>query len=58
MNIEYYAGQSIVDTPKKKEDADDKAKARSRKSETHAKEKAAKREKIAMVNGKLVVVSK
>jgi hypothetical protein len=58
MSIENYAGQSIVDTPKKKEGTPEKSGRRLHKAEERKKTSETKRERIAVVNGKLTVVQK
>jgi hypothetical protein len=56
MSIKYYAGQSIVDTPKKKDGTPEKV--ASRHGRHKEKVPSEKREKIAVVDGKLVIVQK
>ncbi len=56
MNIENYAGQSVLDEPRKKDTSTEK-----KGTKTPGDQKKAapqKREKIAVVNGKLAVVPK
>lgn len=57
MSIEYYAGQSIVDTPKKK-DGSPTRRAATQKSDSTKKRSQGRQERIALVDGKLAVVKK
>ncbi len=56
MSIKYYSDQSVVDTPRKQEEEREK-KLRKIPAEK-GKEERQKRERIAMVNGKLAIVKK
>lgn len=56
MTIKYYADQSVVDTPRRKEETPERKQNKSLAQKS--KQTTEKRERIAMVDGKLAIVSK